>query len=157
VAKSAHAHAAVSFVPQSFYIKSIMRTDEHPPILLKDYRPPDWLIETIDLDVSLHPSATRVRSRLKIKPNAAGAPAPLVLDGEDLKLTSLAIDGKPLPPENFVATPDRLTIAQPPNHPFELEIETIIDPTGNTQLMGLYRAGTTYCTQCEAEGFRRIT
>jgi aminopeptidase N len=134
-----------------------MRTEEHRPILLKDYRPPDWLIETVDLDVSLHPSATRVRSKLKIKPNAAGAPAPLVLDGEDLKLVSLAIDGKPPPPENFVATPDRLTIAQPPNRPFELEIETIIDPVGNTQLMGLYRAGETYCTQCEAEGFRRIT
>jgi aminopeptidase N len=134
-----------------------MRTEEHRPILLKDYRPPDWLIETVDLDVSLHPSATRVRSKLKVKPNAAGAPAPLVLDGEDLKLVSLAIDGKPLPSENFVATPDRLTIAQPPNRPFELEIETIIDPVGNTQLMGLYRAGETYCTQCEAEGFRRIT
>ena len=134
-----------------------MRTEEHRPIRLKDYRPPDWLIETVDLDVSLHPSATRVRSKLKVKPNAAGAPAPLVLDGEDLKLVSLMIDGKPLPPENFVATPDRLTIAQPPNRPFELEIETLIDPVGNTQLMGLYRAGATYCTQCEAEGFRRIT
>jgi aminopeptidase N len=144
-------------VPQCFYITPIMRTEEHRPILLKDYRPPDWLIETVDLDVSLHPSATRVRSKLKVKPNAAGAPAPLVLDGEDLKLVSLAIDGKQLPPENFVATPDRLTIAQPPNRPFELEIETIIDPVGNTQLMGLYSAGETYCTQCEAEGFRRIT
>jgi aminopeptidase N len=144
-------------VPQCFYIKPIMRTEEHRPILLKDYRPPDWLIETVDLDVSLHPNATRVRSKLKVKPNAAGAPAPLVLDGEDLNLASLAIDGKPLPPGNFVATPDRLTIAQPPNRSFELEIETIIDPVGNTQLMGLYRAGETYCTQCEAEGFRRIT
>jgi aminopeptidase N len=144
-------------VPQCFYINPIMRTEEHRPILLKDYRPPDWLIETVDLDVSLHPSATRVRSKLKVKPNTAGAPAPLVLDGEDLKFVSLAIDGKPLPPENFVATPDRLTIPQPPNRSFELEIETIIDPVGNTQLMGLYRAGETYCTQCEAEGFRRIT
>ena len=80
-----------------------------------------------------------------------------MLDGEELKLNSLALDGKPLPTENFVATPDKLTIAQPPNRPFELEIETVVDPTGNTQLMGLYRAGATYCTQCEAEGFRRIT
>jgi aminopeptidase N len=149
--------APLSFVPQCFYIKPIMRTEEHRPILLKDYRPPDWLIEAVDLDVSLHRSATRVRSKLKVKPNAAGAPAPLVLEGEDLKLAALAIDGKSLPPENFVATPDRLTIAQPPNRPFELEIETIIDPAGNTQLMGLYDAGGTYCTQCEAEGFRRIT
>ena len=80
-----------------------------------------------------------------------------MLDGEELNLKSLKLDGKPLPTENFVATPDKLTIAQPPNAPFELEIETVVDPTNNTQLMGLYRAGTTYCTQCEAEGFRRIT
>ena len=56
-----------------------------------------------------------------------------------------------------MATPDKLTIAQPPNRPFTLEIETVVDPAANTQLMGLYRAGGTYCTQCEAEGFRRIT
>ena len=134
-----------------------MRTEEARPVRLKDYRPPDWLIETVALDVSLHPTATTVRAKLKLKPNAAGAPAPLVLDGEELKLKSLVLDGKPLPAENFVVTPDKLTIAQPPNRPFELEIETEVDPTGNTQLMGLYRAGATYCTQCEAEGFRRIT
>jgi aminopeptidase N len=134
-----------------------MRTEEHRPIRLQDYRPPDWLIDTVELDVSLDPSATTVRAKLRIRPNAAGSPAPLVLDGEELTLKSLALDGKPLPPESFVATPDKLTIAQVPNRPFELEIETVIDPTGNTQLMGLYRAGATYCTQCEAEGFRRIT
>ena len=132
-----------------------MRTEEPRPIRLKDYRPPDWLIETVDLDVSLDPTATTVRAKLALKPN--GAPAPLVLDGDDLKLRSLMLDGKPLPSESFIATPDRLTIAQPPNRPFTLEIETVIDPSANTQLMGLYRAGATYCTQCEAEGFRRIT
>src|SRR5579862_4644168 len=134
-----------------------MRTEEPRPIRLQDYRPPDWLIETVDLDVSLHPTATTVRAKLKIKPNSASVPAPLVLDGEELKLKSLTLDGKPLPAENFVATPNKLTIAQPPNRQFELEIETIVDPTNNTQLMGLYRAGPTYCTQCEAEGFRRLT
>ncbi len=134
-----------------------MRTEEPCPVRLQDYRPPDWLIETVDLDVSLHPTTTTVRARLRIKPNAAGTPAPLVLDGEEIKLRSLVLDGKPLAPENFVATTDRLTIAQVPNRPFELMIETVVDPTSNTQLMGLYRAGATYCTQCEAEGFRRIT
>jgi aminopeptidase N len=134
-----------------------MRTEEARPVRLKDYRPPDWLIETVELDVSLHPTASTVRAKLRVKPNSAGRPAPLVLDGEELTLVSLALDGKPLPAENFVATPNRLTVAQPPNRPFELEIETTVDPTGNTQLMGLYRAGATYCTQCEAEGFRRIT
>jgi aminopeptidase N len=135
----------------------VMRTEEPHAVRLQDYRPPDWLIETVDLDVSLHPSATRVRAKLKLRPNAAGTPAPLVLDGDELRLTSISLDGKPLPAENYVATADRLTITQPPNRPFELEIETVIDPAGNTQLMGLYRAGDTYCTQCEAEGFRRIT
>ena len=134
-----------------------MRTEEPRPVRLKDYRPPDWLIETVDLDVSLDPTATKVRAKLKVKPNSAGAPAPLVLDGEELKLSSLAVDGRPLPEGSFLATPERLTIAQPPNRPFELTIETVIDPANNTQLMGLYRAGKTYCTQCEAEGFRRIT
>ncbi len=134
-----------------------MRTEEPRQIRLQDYRPPGWLIETVDLDVSLHPTATTVRAKLKIKPNSAAAPSPLVLDGDELKLRALALDGKPLAAESFVATPERLTIAQVPNRPFELTIETVVDPTGNTQLMGLYRAGATYCTQCEAEGFRRIT
>jgi aminopeptidase N len=135
----------------------MMRTEEPRPVRLQDYRAPDWLIETVHLDVSLDAKASIVRAKLKLKPNSAASPAPLVLDGEDLKLGSLTLDGKPLPPENFVATPDRLTIPQPPHREFELDIETIVDPSANTQLMGLYRAGTTYCTQCEAEGFRRIT
>src|ERR1700722_16536423 len=134
-----------------------MRTDEHRPIRLQDYRPPAWLIETVHPDVALDPFAPTIRARLKLKANCNGTPAPLVLDGEELKLRSLMLNGKPLPAENFVATPDKLTIQQPPNAPFELEIETVVDPTNNTQLMGLYRAGATYCTQCEAEGFRRIT
>ena len=91
-----------------------MRTEEPRPVRLKDYRPPDWLIETVDLDVSLDPTATTVRARLKLKPNGAGTPAPLVLDGEDLTLRSLTLDGKPLPSGSFLATPERLTIAQPP-------------------------------------------
>ncbi len=135
----------------------MMRTEEPRPVRLKDYRPPDWLIETVALDVSLNATATTIRSKLTIRPNAQGTPAPLVLDGEELKLKSLALDGKPLPNGSFLATPEQLTIAQPPNRPFTLEIETVIDPEANTQLMGLYRAGATYCTQCEAEGFRRIT
>src|SRR6476659_8848856 len=122
-----------------------MRTEELRPIRLRDYRPPDWLIESVDLDVSLDPTTTRIHAKLKIKPNSASAPVPL------------ALDGKPLPAESFVARPDKLTIAQPPHRAFELEIETAVDPTANTRLIGLYRAGTTYCTQCEAEGFRRIT
>ena len=135
-----------------------MRTEQSVPIRLEDYRPPDWLVETVDLNVSLMATATRVRAALRLKPNPkAASPAPLVLDGDGLKLVSLTLDGDELTRDAYVATPDSLTIAQPPQRPFTLEIETILDPSANTQLMGLYRSGTTYCTQCEAEGFRRIT
>lgn len=134
-----------------------MRTDTHPPILLKDYRPPDWLVETVMLKVVLHPTQAKVRATLALKPNPDAAAAPLVLDGDGLSLVSLKIDGAVLPAENYIATPDKLTIPQVPNRPFTLEIETLVDPTANSQLSGLYRSSGTYCTQCEAEGFRRIT
>ncbi len=135
-----------------------MRTELSVPIRLEDYRPPDWLVETVDLDVSLDPTATRVRAALRLKPNPkAAAPAPLVLDGDGLKLVALKLDGEALAADRFVATAENLTIAQPPQRAFTLEIETVINPSANTQLMGLYRSGTTYCTQCEADGFRRIT
>ena len=136
----------------------MMRTEEPRPVRLSEYRPPDWLVETVDLDVKLHPTQTPVRAALRIKPNAAaGAPAPLVLDGDGLTLVSLKIDGEALPADRYIATPDGLTIAQPPQRPFTLEIETLVDPQANTQLSGLYRSSGVWCTQCEAEGFRRIT
>ena len=134
-----------------------MRTDTAQPIRLKDYRPPDWLVETVALDISLHPTQTKVRSTLALKPNPEAVAAPLVLDGDGLTLTSLKLDGITLSAENYVAAPDSLTIPQVPNRPFMLEIETLVDPTANTQLSGLYRSSGTFCTQCEAEGFRRIT
>jgi len=136
----------------------MMRTEEPRPVRLSEYRPPDWLVETVDLQVNLHPTQTPVRATLKLKPNsAAGAPAPLTLDGDGLTLVSLKIDGAPVAKDAYVATPDGLTIAQPPHRPFALEIETLVDPEANTQLSGLYRSSGNYCTQCEAEGFRRIT
>jgi aminopeptidase N len=134
-----------------------MRTDTAHPIRLKDYRPPDWLVETVSLDVSLHPTAAKVRATITLKPNPETNAAPLVLDGDGLSLVSLKLDGTALPADSYVVTPDKLTIPQPPNQPFKLEIETVIDPSANTQLSGLYRSSGTYCTQCEAEGFRRIT
>jgi len=136
----------------------MMRTEQARPIRLADYRPPDWRVETVELDVSLHPTATKVRATLKMSPNTpAAAPAPIVLDGDGLTLTSLKLDGSELHPDAYVATADGLTIAQPPAGTCYLQIETLIDPSANTQLMGLYRSGGSYCTQCEAEGFRRIT
>ena len=135
-----------------------MRTDTARPVRLKDYRPPDWLVDTVDLDVGLHPTKTRVRSTLVLRPNPKGRPeAPLVLDGDELTLVSVALDNVALTPDAFVATADGLTVTHPPQRTFRLTIETILDPSANTRLMGLYRSRGTYCTQCEAEGFRRIT
>jgi aminopeptidase N len=135
-----------------------MRTEQAASVRLADYRPPDWLVETVDLDVSLDPTNTIVRTRLKLKPNPqAQAPAPVVLDGDELRLRSIKLDGETLPADAYMATPDGLTIPQPPNRAFVVEIETVLDPSANTKLMGLYRSGKTYTTQCEAEGFRRIT
>ena len=135
-----------------------MRTEQARPIRLENYRPPDWLVETVALDIALHPTRSRVRSKLKLKPNPqAASAAPLMLDGDELNLVSIKLDGKELNPDTFTATPDSLTIPQPPQREFVLEIETVVDPTNNTQLMGLYRSSGTYCTQCEPEGFRRIT
>ena len=135
-----------------------MRTDVAHPIRLADYRPPDYLIDRVDLDLRLDRQATRVIARLKLRPNPHGRDgADLVLDGDGLKITRLLLDGAPLDINANFVTPDRLTLAGPPPEPFTLEVETEINPSANTQLMGLYRSGAAYCTQCEAEGFRRIT
>ncbi|MDK9697734.1 MAG: aminopeptidase N, partial [Siculibacillus sp.] len=82
---------------------------------------------------------------------------PLVLDGDELTLVSLAMNGAPVPPGAFTAGPQRLEIAAPPAATFELTVVTRLDPAANTKLMGLYRSSGNWCTQCEAEGFRRIT
>lgn len=134
-----------------------MRTETGQTVRLADYREPDWFVETVELDFVLHPTKTRVHASLLLKPNPARPAASLVLDGDGLTLVSLKLDGAALPVENYAATADSLTIPQPPQRPFRLDIETLVDPTANTQLSGLYRSSGTYCTQCEAEGFRRIT
>src|SRR4051812_29447807 len=83
-----------------------MRTETAKPVRLEDYRPPDWLVETVELDVALHPTATRVRASLSLRPNANGRKnAPLVLDGEELSLLSLLLDNVPLGSEHYAATP----------------------------------------------------
>ncbi len=137
-----------------------MKTDTPRPIRLKDYRPSPWLIETVALDVSLHPTDTRVKSRLVIKPNPLSGEAkpPLVLDGELLALESVKLDGKALAGGDFETTPASLILHRPPQAArFTLEIVVHVDPEANKALNGLYRSRGIYCTQCEAEGFRRIT
>ncbi|MDE2017072.1 MAG: aminopeptidase N [Hyphomicrobiales bacterium] len=135
-----------------------MRTESPPRILLADYRPPDFLVDRVRLDVSLDRAATRVVAKLSIRPNPAVAPgAPLKLDGDGLVPVRVALDGRGLAPDASWIGPDGLVLRDPPSSPFELEVETRLDPSANTKLMGLYRSGPIYCTQCEAEGFRRIT
>ncbi len=133
------------------------RTSNARPVLLKQYSKPDYLVSTVHLDFQLHESETLVTSRTSYFRNEGiKADAPLALDGDDLELVSISLDGKALNPKDYVAGPDHLTLRKPPKK-FELEIVTRVNPTANTTLSGLYRSGGNYCTQCEAQGFRRIT
>jgi aminopeptidase N len=131
-----------------------MRTEEPHAIALKDYRAPDYRIATIALDFALEPLATRVTATSKV--TRTGEVAPLLLDGEQMKLVSVAIDGRALDNSAFSVSEERLTIHAPPAN-FTLQIVTEIAPEKNTTLSGLYTSNNMFCTQCEAEGFRRIT
>lgn len=134
-----------------------MRTDTGQVFKLEDYRPSDFSIPQTNLTFRLSPDATRVTAVLTIeRRDGAAASVPLMLDGDGLVLKRIAIEGRELAPADYLATPDQLTILKPPAR-FELLLETEIAPTSNEALMGLYRSSNVYCTQCEAEGFRRIT
>ncbi len=135
-----------------------MRHPANVAVRLADYRAPDFLVDAVRLDVSLDRIATKVIATLSLRRNPRGdRGAPLVLDGDGLTLVGVTLDGRALDPQAYTATPDSLTLSAVPDAPFTLGIETRVDPTANTQLSGLYRSGSAYCTQCEAEGFRRIT
>ena len=135
-----------------------MKTDTPRPILLKNYRPPSYLVDTVTLDVSLHPTRTRVRSRLKLRPNPSVAkPGTLRLDGELLELESVRLDGRQLASGEYKVTDRELTVPATPNGSFALEIVSYCNPDANKALTGLYLSKDIYCTQCEAQGFRRIT
>ncbi len=122
-------------------------------IYLKDYTPPTYLVEKVDLTFRLAPSATRVLSRISFTPNPASKSRDFFLHGEQLKLISAKIDGKSITPEVVAGG----ITADVPDAPFIWEAEVEIDPAGNTALEGLYMSGGMYSTQCEAEGFRKIT
>ena len=136
-----------------------MKTDTPRPIRLKDYEPPRYLIDKVDLDFRLEAARTRVRSRLDVRPNpAASTTGPLLLDGEQLELDGIRLDGRELVLKSDYDLSDiGLTLKSPPQKPFRLEIVTYVDPDANKALQGLYRSRGIYCTQCEAHGFRRIT
>ena len=127
-------------------------------IHLEDYRPPVFLTERVELDLDLDPETTRVTCRQHLRRNPAGDPAEreLVLYGDELELEGLALDGRPLAPERFRIDGQILRIADLPEA-CTLEVRTRIHPAANSKLMGLYASNGILCTQCEAEGFRRIT
>jgi aminopeptidase N len=136
-----------------------MRTKSAPTIKLKDYTPSDFDIRDVHLDVSLDPEASQVMASITfLRTDHAHESAPLVLDGDELKLVSVAINGKPLDPQDYTATPQKLEIHNLPKAKmFKVDIRTELAPAQNKKLMGLYQSSGVYCTQCEAEGFRRIT
>ncbi|WP_147124488.1 aminopeptidase N [Shimia ponticola] len=121
-------------------------------IYLKDYRAPAYLVDQVDLTFRLDPTATRVISRIAFRPNPE-APGPFTLDGETMTLISASIDGTPVSP----TVSDTGLTCDVPNAPFVWEAEVEINPSANTALEGLYMSNGMYCTQCEAEGFRKIT
>ena len=125
---------------------------------LSEYRPPDFLVDTVDLRFELGDEFTLVHSRLALRRNtAAGAGnAPLLLNGQGLSLLSISIDGQALEASNFRYEEDLLEV---PSVPERCLLETCvrIEPQKNTALEGLYRSRGMFCTQCEPEGFRRIT
>jgi len=132
-----------------------MKPTQPQTIYLKEYRKPPFLIDQVDLRFELFEDGARVHSTLSVYRNEeAEADADLVLDGEDLVLESLALDGQPV--ENPVVTSDSLRVEGVPDR-FELTVVTWIKPQENTRLEGLYKSSGMFCTQCEAEGFRRIT
>ena len=128
------------------------------PIYARDYRAPDYRITHAFLEVSLHASATCVKAQFEIEARdpSVTPPPPLVLNGEKMKLTAIRMDGAPLSDDAYTVDAERLTLQRPPAR-FRLETECIINPGANTELEGLYLADGLYCTQCEPEGFRRIT
>jgi aminopeptidase N len=129
------------------------------PVRLADYQPPAYLIDAVDLVFELGTEDTRVKSRLRIRrnPGVAERGAALNLDGEALELVSLALDGEPLGANRYQLKPEGgLILADVPDA-FTLDVETRIAPQSNTALSGLYVSGGNFCTQCEPEGFRRIT
>jgi aminopeptidase N len=132
-----------------------MRTDTPQPIHLADYRAPDYLVDEVSLDFTLDPGATRVKARLAVRRNGEHT-RPLRFNGERLKPISVAIDGRALAPAEYEVDAEFLAIAAPPAA-FSLETEVEIDPDANKALEGLYMSGGRFCTQCEAEGFRKIT
>ncbi|MES9832846.1 MAG: aminopeptidase N [Candidatus Thiodiazotropha sp. DIVDIV] len=135
-----------------------MRTDNAKTIYLKEYRPPQYLVDQVALEFDLQEEKTLVSSHLQMRRNPAclDENPDLMLDGEQLKLIKLAIDNRVLSGDEYELDERSLTIPDVGQR-FTLSVQVEIKPRENTALEGLYQSGKMYCTQCEAEGFRRIT
>ncbi len=137
-----------------------MKIDKKSPetIHLKDYKTPAYLVEQVDLTFQLEPAATIVRSQLQLyrNPDRNAVAEPLWLDGCGMQLLAVQLDGRALTAADYLLTEEGLSIAGVPKK-FSLQIETQLDPAGNSSLEGLYQSSGNFCTQCEAHGFRKIT
>ena len=135
-----------------------MATTQPQAIHLKDYTPPAYLVDTADLHFDLGEKVTTVSSRLQFRrnPDHPGTSRPLVLFGRELELIALRLNGRSLDAAEYQTDEETLTVAEVPAE-FLLELETRIRPSENTSLEGLYRSSGNFCTQCEAQGFRKIT
>lgn len=135
-----------------------MRTEQPQVIYLKDYQAPEYLIDETHLTFELFEDHTLVHAQLVMRRNparGAGLP-PLELDGQQLELLRAALDDQELQPGDYQLDADSLTV-QPKAERFTLDTSVKIHPESNTALEGLYKSGKMFCTQCEAEGFRKIT
>ena len=133
-----------------------MRTDTAATIFRHDYVEPSFWVDTVELGIDLEPGATRVAARSVLKRNPAAKQRDLVLNGEELELVVIRMNGRTLNKRHYHLADGQLTIANPPDL-VTLEIETLLQPEKNTSLMGLYVSNGNFFTQCEAEGFRKIT
>ncbi|KAJ8768514.1 hypothetical protein K2173_022609 [Erythroxylum novogranatense] len=131
--------------------------DAPKEIFLKDYKFPDYYFDTVDLSFVLGEEKTVVSSKITVFPRVEGSSYPLVLDGQGMKLISVKINSENLKDGDYKVDSRHLTIRSPPVGTFTLEIVNEIHPQNNTSLEGLYKSSGNFCTQCEAEGFRKIT
>ncbi|MFZ4873737.1 aminopeptidase N [Janthinobacterium sp. Mn2066] len=133
-----------------------MRTDSPQTIYRKDYTPPSFLVDSVELGFDLDPARTIVASRISMRHNPASKSRSIELHGEHIELVQVRLNGKLLKPSQYKLTASSLTIPKAPDE-VQLDIETLLSPQDNTSLSGLYVSNHNFFTQCEAEGFRRIT
>jgi aminopeptidase N len=135
-----------------------MRNEQVVTVRRTDYRPPAFLLDRVALEFDLDPALTHVTATLVVhrNPMRLANTDPLVLDGEDLELVSVELDGRALPSAGYELRDDSLTIPAPSDR-FTVKIVNRIHPAANTELMGVFVSNGNFFSQCEAEGFRRIT